>query len=173
MIWFTSDLHLGHDAIIRMCNRPFGSIDEMNDTLVRNFNECVKKNDTIYFLGDISYKLKVEEANEMISKLNGKKYLCVGNHDKKYDGKLFEDIADCMRVNFNGIHLTLMHYPMLEWYKSRQGAIHLHGHQHNKAEYNLQQRELGIRRYDVGVDANNYHPVSMKEIIKFYSLSTK
>ena len=53
MIWFTSDLHLGHRAAISMCERPFETVEEMNEILIRNFNSCVKKNDTVYILGDI------------------------------------------------------------------------------------------------------------------------
>ena len=51
-----------------------------------------------------------------------------------------------------------------DYYK---GAIHLHGHQHNMPAYNRQQARKGLRRYDVGVDANGYKPVSIESIIKF------
>lgn len=54
MIWFTSDLHLGHRAAISMCERPFETVEEMNETLIWNFNSCVKENDTVYILGDIA-----------------------------------------------------------------------------------------------------------------------
>lgn len=60
-----------------------------------------------------------------------------------------------------------MHYPMLEWPKSRHGSIHLHVHQHNPFEYNIQMKEQGIKRYDVGMDGNDYFPVSLNRILEF------
>lgn len=168
MIYFTSDLHLGHRAVIDFQNRPFIDVEEMNETLIKNINSRVKQEDTLYILGDLTHKCRVDEANNLISKINGKKYLIKGNHDKQYDESLFEGIYDFLQVHFNGVHISLMHYPMMHWPRSHYGSLHLHGHMHNGPEYNLEQRENGIYRYDVGVDANNYMPVSFEEIIKFF-----
>lgn len=63
MIYFTSDLHLGHRGIISMQNRPFENIQEMNQVLIRNYNAVVHKNDTVYILGDISHHLPMDRAN--------------------------------------------------------------------------------------------------------------
>lgn len=112
----------------------------------------------------------MEDVNKMISKINGKKILLKGNHDKKYDESLFEGIYDFLPVNLDGRPFSLMHYPMEEWPKSRHGSIPLHGHQHNKPEYNALMRERGIKRYDVGVDANGYCPVSLQEILNFINI---
>lgn len=167
MIWFTSDLHLNHRAVVSMCERPFESVEEMNEVLIRNFNERVKKNDTVYILGDIAHRTPVIEANNLIRKLNGKKILCKGNHDKRYDPSLFEGIYDFLEITVNGMNLSFMHYPMMSWPKSRYGSIHLHGHLHSKGDYNLQQKAEGILRYDVGVDGNHFCPVSIEEIKEF------
>lgn len=173
MVYFTSDLHLGHRNAISLCDRPFENIEEMDKYLIDAYNARVSKNDTCYILGDICFRVPVEQANEYISKLNGNKILIVGNHDKKYDESLFEYIRDFETVNINGIYIALMHYPMLEWPRSFQGSLHLHGHIHSKPEYNLKNREQGILRYDVGVDANNYMPVSINEVMNFFNLGTK
>lgn len=170
MIYFTSDLHLGHRGIIEMQNRPFENVEEMNRVLICNYNAVIHKNDTVYILGDISHHLHVEQANELIRKMNGKKVLIKGNHDKKYDSELFEDISDFKTVSLNGIYFALMHYPMLSWPKKNSGSIQLHGHIHAREEYNLQNKEEGIKRYDVGVDANNYYPVSMNQLIDFFGI---
>ena len=63
---------------------------------------------------------------------------------------------------------VLFHYPIAEWNDYYKGAIHLHGHQHNLAVYNHQQLQAGIKRYDVGVDANRFAPVSIEQITKFF-----
>ena len=170
MIYFTSDLHLGHRGIITMQNRPFTTVEEMNRTLLANYNAFVSKNDTVYILGDICHHMPAEAANEIISKMNGTKYLVSGNHDKGYDPNLFAEIRDFMTVSLNGVYFALMHYPMLSWPKKNSGSIQLHGHIHAREDYNIQNRDEGIRRYDVGVDANDYYPVSLNTILDFFEL---
>ena len=56
MNYFTSDLHLGHRNIIRLCNRPFATIEEMDETLIRNWNAKVTNGDTVYILGDLLFR---------------------------------------------------------------------------------------------------------------------
>lgn len=100
--------------------------------------------------------------------MNGKKILCKGNHDKKYDVKLFAGVYEFLEIAVNGINVSLMHYPMMSWPKSHHGSLHLHGHIHSKGDYNLQQKNDGILRYDVGVDANNFYPISIEQIKEFF-----
>ena len=90
------------------------------------------------------------------------------NHDKKYDAALFEEVRDFQTISLNGKNFSLMHYPMLSWPKSHHGSYMLHGHIHADESYNLQNREEGILRYDVGVDANQYCPVSVNHILQFF-----
>lgn len=168
MIYFTSDLHLGHPAIIQMQRRPFENVEEMNRTIINNYNSVVHKDDTVYILGDICHRLRVEEANDLISQLKGKKILLSGNHDKRYDKRLFEEVYDFKTVSLNGKVFVLMHYPMLSWPRLHHGSIQLHGHIHAGTDYNIQNRMDGIQRYDVGVDANDFRPVSVEQIIRFF-----
>lgn len=169
MIYFTSDLHLNHKAAIHMNGRSFTNIDEMNETLIANINSKVTNDDTLYLLGDVAYRGGVDKANQLISRINGKKILISGNHDhKSLDPSLFESIHDFLEIHVDGINISLMHYPMVSWPKKGYGSLHLHGHQHNAADYNYEQRMCGILRYDVGVDANHYYPVSLEEIKAFF-----
>ncbi len=170
MIYFTSDLHLGHRGVLHFQNRPFADVEEMNRVLIDNINARVNKNDMLYILGDVAHRCHVDEVNQMIAKMNGKKILIKGNHDKKYDESLFEGVYDFLEINLEGHSISLMHYPMVEWPKSRHGSIHLHGHQHNSPEYNVKQRDQGILRYDVGVDANAYFPISKNEIFDYFNI---
>ena len=168
MIYFTADMHFGHRAIISMQNRPFGSVEEMDRVLLQNYNSVVRKEDTVYILGDICHHMSIEEADSLIKKLNGKKYLIKGNHDKNYDPRLFTDIQDFLKISVDGNHFSLMHYPMLSWPKKGSGGYQLHGHIHARMDYNEANRSEGQRRYDVGVDANNFFPVSSKQIVEFF-----
>lgn len=163
-------MHLGHRAVINMQNRPYENVEEMNDALITNYNKRVHNDDTVYILGDLVFRVPVLDANELIKKLKGKKILIKGNHDKNYDSSLFVEMLDFKELSLNGKSFSLMHYPMLSWPKSRYGSIMLHGHCHNTFTYNIDNREEGILRYDVGVDANNYYPVSIDEILKFFNL---
>lgn len=169
--YFTSDLHLGHANIIRFQNRPFDSVEDMNTRLIQNYNSMVRKNDLVYILGDLTYKISVEESNRLIQQLKGRKVLIRGNHDLKYDSHLFEDILDYKEFNQEKIKYVLMHYPLLEWNGSYKGrSIHLHGHIHAQHGYNLKNRHDGILRYDVGVDANDYFPISLTSIRDFFKV---
>ena len=105
-----------------------------------------------------------------IGQLKGKKILIKGNHDKQYDMSLFEEITDFKTISANGIYIAMMHYPMLSWPKSHHGSLQLHGHVHGRREDNEANRDAGILRYDVGVDANNYCPVSIHQITTFFGI---
>lgn len=81
MVYFTADLHLGHNNIIKTCNRPFSSVDEMDDILIENWNKKVKGNDTVYIVGDLIWK--GIDPKPYLDRLKGKKILVRGNHDSR------------------------------------------------------------------------------------------
>lgn len=83
--WFTSDLHLGHVKINSLCNRPFGTTNEMNETIINNWNEWVQPTDTVFMLGDICMGT-IDTTLGLISQLKGNKYLIPGNHDRVFSG---------------------------------------------------------------------------------------
>lgn len=172
MIYFTSDLHLGYPKVIKNRNRPFDTVEEMNETLIANYNSLVSKKDTVYLLGDLTQKLEPQEANSLLSRLNGKKTLLIGNHDKykKYDAKIFKEMCDYKYLTDKKVPIALMHYPILARNRYRHGSMMLHGHIHSTGEYNERNRVEGIRRYDVGVDANHFYPVSLDEIWEFFEI---
>ncbi|MCD8068987.1 MAG: metallophosphoesterase family protein [Lachnospiraceae bacterium] len=174
MIYFTSDIHFGHANIIRSCGRPFETADEMDEAIIRNWNGKVKPQDEVYILGDVTMK-GPDFAKERLLRLNGTLYLVKGNHDhfvnkNKFDPDLFGWVKDYYQLKVDNRRFILFHYPITEWNYRPQGSIHLHGHQHNKQEYNLKNRENGILRYDVGMDANNFTPVSLEEIVRFFGV---
>ena len=80
---------------------------------------------------------------------------------------VFQWVKDYHELVWNNQKFVLFHYPIEEWADFYKGAIHLHGHQHNMPAYNRQQVEAGLRRFDVGVDANGFKPVSVGAIAVF------
>jgi calcineurin-like phosphoesterase family protein len=171
MIYFTADLHFGHANVIRYCNRPYATADEMNEALIRNWNRIVHRDDDVYILGDVTMK-PAANAHEYISALKGRKYLIRGNHDrflKNYEPYLadFIRVKDYEVLNYGDRHFVLFHYPIAEWYGAFRGAIHLYGHVHNSEAANERMRSsLAGFAYNVGVDCNGYSPVSIKDIIE-------
>lgn len=144
----------------------------MNKTLIQKWNNKVSSNDEVYILGDFTMK-GAEIAASCLYSLRGRKHLIRGNHDRFADSAAFEpslfvSIRDYMEITYLNTRFILFHYPIVEWNGYWKGAIALHGHQHNHKNYNLENRKKGIRRYDVGVDANDMEPVSAEEIIGFF-----
>lgn len=168
-IWFISDLHLSHANILRFCSRPFDTIREHDEALVTNWNSVVSHTDSVYILGDIGmcsegYVLSI------LNRLNGKLYLIKGNHDKVVKKEKvaarFEWIKEYYELPIQGLpeinsKIVLCHYPFESWNKSCHGSYHLHGHVHSRFD----ERNKTKLRHDVGVDSNNYTPVSLRQII--------
>lgn len=174
MIYFTSDTHFGHSNIINLSQRPFRHVDEMNRRLIQNWNAYVSDHDEIYILGDFAYKGATEQVNEILKKLKGKKYLIRGNHDlfiddEAFDLSAFEWVKDYYILDYKKRKFVLFHYPILEWQGFFGDAIHLYGHVHNSTKDPQQAARLSIlgpRAMNVGVDVNDYFPVSIETVLK-------
>ena len=85
-IWICSDTHFNHFNIIKYCNRPYATIKEMNDALIKNWNDCVDDNDIVFFLGDFCFARPSEAfevTKRLTSALKGYKVIVKGNHDFK------------------------------------------------------------------------------------------
>lgn len=154
--WFTSDRHFGHKNVIRHCNRPFESVEEMDEILIQRHNERVKPGDVFYDLGDFAFA----DHTPYLQRLNGQGHLVPGNHDhtnrlKKAVG--WNKIEKLMHVKLGDIQIVLCHYAMRTWRNSHHGAIHLYGHSHGNLPGDSQS-------CDVGVDCWDFYPVSIEEI---------
>ena len=171
--YFTSDTHFGHAAIIEHCNRPYSSVEEMNEALIDNWNTTVSDKDRVFLLGDIVWG-GVADAFEIFNKLNGLIYVVEGNHDRQWWGKTAyysgsgkkvipvapQYVIKYRSANFgtNGKnYITINHYAMRTWYKAHAGGIHLFGHSHCRIP------SLG-RSFDIGVDCWDYKPVAIEEV---------
>lgn len=176
-VWFTSDHHFGHSRIIEYTNRPFATVEEMDTKLIRRWNEVVQMDDIVFHLGDFTLG-GWQDARKCFCQLKGKIGI-LGNawhHDKRWLANemmywsyndLAVDILPPMYVlelNVGRDHplaIVLCHYPLAEWDRKHHGAIHLHGHSHGK------HKGSGLI-WDVGVDANNFYPVSLENIAQRY-----
>jgi len=161
--FFTSDTHYGHKNIITYCHRPWTTVDEMDEGLITNYNAVVRPIDTCYFLGDISFYESFEKTASLVGQLNGNKILVYGNHDwrfRKDYPKIFQSCWDYYELRRGRQLYVMSHYPMLSWNKGHHGSLMLHGHSHGS----VNAENAGTNRYDVGVDSNDYRPISLDEI---------
>lgn len=174
-IWFTSDTHFGHTNIIKYCNRPFNNVEEMDEALINNWNSVVKSDDIIFHLGDFAFATN-GRWKEIIKQLNGHIYLIVGNHDEtRYPGdyifSLFEEVYNQVTLKIDNKYVYLNHYPFLCYagpYRN-PAVIQLYGHVHSGPNNTGLDKDRLTNtfkyQYDVGVDNNNYFPISWQEII--------
>lgn len=170
MNFFTSDTHFGHERILTLCNRPFKSLEEMDETLIERWNAKVTNDDIVWHLGDFAWHKR--EA-EYLKRLNGEVRLIAGNHDTELvNGQkcildLFNRGFEWVDKEYIGVieglgktWFHLYHYPIIGWDKSHHGSWHFHGHVHGKLDF----ISLNPRSVDVGVDSWNFEPVSFDEI---------
>lgn len=162
MIWFISDCHFYHTAIISYCNRPFKDVEEMNYIMIENWQKTVKPEDTVYFLGDFSWD--IEKGVKIWERLNGTKNLIRGNHDDKFIAELyrkgtFSKIFDIFELHHNKTIITMCHYPMVCWNRSHFNAPLLFGHVHGG------KIPLSGKVLDVSVENINYTPISIDEVM--------
>jgi len=160
MIHFTSDTHFGHANIIRYCNRPFSSVREMNECIIDKWNTKVSKDDSVYHIGDFGFG-DPQSLKSILRQLNGKIYLIRGNHDKFQIVRDlgFQQVWPIREIKFNDQTIILCHYAMRVWNKSHRGAWQLYGHSHGTLP-----EDQNSLSFDVGVDANNFEPLSFDEV---------
>lgn len=163
--FITSDTHFGHANVIRYSNRPFSSVEEMDEKLIARWNAKVPQGGVVYHLGDVAL-CREDRAAGILKRLNGSIRLVKGNHDKNIRGDLakrFEWIKDYYETyTDDDVKVVMFHYALLTWNKSHYGSWMLHGHSHGSL------RDQGGLRMDVGVDTHpNYEPYSFAEVERF------
>jgi len=181
-IWFSSDHHFGHFNIIGFANRPFQTVEEMNKTMIDNWNAVVQPTDTVYHLGDLTLN-DYNYAGNIIQQLNGTICLVTVpfHHDKRWYDKSFyyngeydyytgsgHKLIYCQPIELLKVDLgkewplkiTLCHYPLEEWEASYHQALHFHGHSHGTLPYK-------INRVDVGCDCWDFAPVSLFDLLVY------
>lgn len=164
MDYFTSDHHFGHSNVIKFCNRPFLSIEEMDEKLIQYWNETITNKDNVFILGDFFWKSNTKYCSSILNKLNGYKYLLIGSHDdflnKKELKKYFVFIKKYHVYKQPGTRIVLFHNPLFSWDGMNNGVYHFFGHAHEKYVC----INNNTMTYNVGVDTNNFRPISLDEI---------
>jgi calcineurin-like phosphoesterase family protein len=181
MLFFTSDTHFNDSKIIKQYGRVFSDIESMNTKLISNWNTVISPTDEVYILGDLMVGGNGIAANELLSQLNGIKYLIRGNHDdyaddKDFDRNLFKWVKRYAVLKYNGYRIVLFHFPIFEWdgFFSKN-TIHLYGHIHNQKIYSKQRKRYkGLPKSAVNIctDLTNYYPVSIDSLFAYINNNT-
>ena len=185
MNFYISDTHFGHANIMHYDNRPFTSVEEMDNNLIENWNRVVSKEDHVYICGDFCWD-KEHRWIELLEKLNGQKTLIRGNHDitPQKSRRLFADVKEYKEIDDNGRKVVLSHYPIPCFKNHFYGWYHLYGHVHISFEYNMMEHDRyemenlytkPCEMYNVGcmLPYMNYTPRTLDEIIDGYMKTSK
>ncbi len=172
MNYYTSDLHFGCQAVFDRTGRPFKDLEEMKEVIINNINNTLKRDDTLYILGDISCA-EYDPTSELKA-MNCRKILIKGNHDARWCKhrhfrNQFDEIHDIKAVRECGTRIVLCHYPLAEWDGYYKGHYHFYGHIHNSNEGAALIMNNVERAINVGVDVNDFMPKTAKELLGFIS----
>ena len=184
-IFFSSDQHFGHRNVVKFCARPFVDEKAMGKQLIENWNSVVGPDDIVVTMGDLFWFNDSHAIKKCIAKLNGKEiYIVLGNHDKREsfrritDGRfhildgishIYLRCEDETRWYQKTFEIVCSHYPLMTWAHRDKGAINLFGHIHSGprslADYD-QDLPLWIgQQLDVGVDNQEYTPISFEDLL--------
>lgn len=175
--WFTSDWHLGHDNIIKYCNRPFKSHHDMDAHFIQQANKYVDKNDIMYFLGDVLFAPKdryVQKLRAHLGQINCKNIIfLIGNHDPPMLEKFFHNLGLLANITAEGQKIVLSHYPLASYQFQSKGGWHLYGHCHTNLEDTMNNVFPDRNSIDIGIDnaaklLGEYRPFSMADLRKIF-----
>ena len=174
-LFLTSDSHYGHFNICKYCHRPFQSRSEMDQTLIKNWNEVVPEDGIVVHCGDfmLPHNEDIKEYNKYLNQLHGRVLLLRGNHDLAsldwVSDKLIA-VRDQAMIVVDGVKIFAQHYPCAAF----NGDYHVYGHIHTLADgtcYGIDgdvTKVMGKNTYDVGVDQNGYTPVSYWQLCDIF-----
>lgn len=172
MIYLTSDTHFCHNRQFLYEPRGFSSIDEMNQEVVRIWNEVISPEDEVYHLGDIMLNDN-EEGARLLGRLNGQIHIILGNHDTDTRIEIYRASSNVVEIcygrplHYNGYHFFLSHYPTItsnfDYDKPLKArTLNLCGHSHTKDPFADWDKGL---IYHVELDAHNNSPISIDYVI--------
>lgn len=166
MIYFIADTHFSEERIILYENRPFKNIQEMDQELIRRWNDTVKETDEVFVLGDLGAD---DQEALILKQLKGKKFLVKGNHDTKsnefYRNAGFDEVYDYPVIIKD--FWILSHEPL--YVNTNMPYANIFGHVHNSPII----KTFSSQHYCVSVERINYTPISFDEIIMRVQNNTK
>lgn len=171
MIYFSSDLHFGHNREFIYAARGFQSIEEMNEAIIERFNEVITDDDDLYLLGDCMLGDN-DTSVECLKRLKGRIHIVLGNHDTDTREQIYRalpnvvEVEMAIRLRYKKLHFYLSHFPTitsnLDKESIYQCTLNLFGHVHTKSNFYYDMPT----NYHVGVDSHDCRPVLIDDIIE-------
>lgn len=168
---FISDCHFGHPNCIRMDHRPFRDVDEMDEYIIRRWNDRVSGTDDVWYLGDFCHRAK-KPASEYLKRLCGHKHLVAGNHDRKMlsdpEAMKYWESVDQIKTLNDGKYgkIILCHFPIADWDGMYRGSWHIFGHIHSTRNASAKYMDTMEKALNAGCMLNGYAPCSMRELLE-------
>lgn len=170
-IFVISDTHFGHHNIIGFCNRPFSNVEEMNQTLIQNWNDTVGPNDIVIHDGDFAFGRGRLPNIEYRKQLNGTIILIKGNHDDPKDLDCFDEVHDYLDLETTRGKVAICHYPLWQPYYAKRNPklarieadYYLYGHVHNGHE----DGKGPDNTMNICVEKIGYRPIPLQTAIDF------
>lgn len=166
-MYTVSDLHLGHENIIEYCDRPFDSVEEINETLITNWNARVEAEDTVIYVGDISVAWSDRRPADWLADLNGDVVFVEGNHDEPKSIVMHE----AYRFEFGGYRFHCVHYPEeipRDWH-----GWTIYGHHYNNFPDEYPFLDPTHRRINVSVELTGYQPLALETLVDLIEAGTR
>lgn len=162
-IFFTSDQHFGHANIIRLANRPFATVEEMDAYMIQKWNSVVGPEDVVFVLGDFAFR-SVHSTTHYLKQLNGYKILITGNHDAIGPELLEWDAVyhSYKEIELRNKHFVLSHYPIASWNGMFKNSVLLYGHVHTTGK---EWEKIHLpNAINVNVEFHDYTPINVRNI---------
>ena len=168
-VFLVSDTHFGHLGVCKFTRndgvtklRPWDNPEEMDEEMVKRWNETVKPTDKVYHLGDVVINRK---AMGIMRRLNGDKVLIRGNHDIFRDEEYREHFRELRAYHvMNG--MILSHIPIHSESLGRFGT-NIHGHLHaNRVMTGIKNSKIDPRYHCVCVEQTDFRPILFEDVIK-------
>ena len=165
-VFLVSDTHFGHAGVCRFLRndgvtklRPWDNPEDMDEEMIKRWNETVRPNDKVYHLGDVVINRK---ALVTLSRLNGDKVLIRGNHDIFRDDEYRKYFRELRAYHvMNG--MILSHIPIHSDSLGRFGT-NIHGHLH--ANRVMKDSVIDVRYHSVCVEQTDFKPILFEDVIK-------
>lgn len=165
-VFVVSDTHFDHKNIIKYCGRPFNSVEEMNEALVKNWNKEVKPEDLVLILGDVAYGRFSQGPSYWLNRLNGKKILIKANHDLGFISGC-EAVIKCGAIlEYADEKFLLVHQPDSISSADFESMWRIHGHTHNSNMELFPLVNHTNKTMNVSVELIDYKPINIKDLIR-------
>lgn len=169
--YYTADTHFGHALMLSetACARPFRDTREMDEFMIRGWNDVVKPDDIVYHLGDFAFGLHDgDRVRSIFNRLMGRKILVLGNHDYKKSNVVhpviadlgWEEVAQHYETTDEGQRVFLSHYAQRTWPGIRKGGWHFYGHCHGELPNYHRSRDVGVDCKDVGYSPRTFRQLT-------------